>query len=142
VLRAVHELQACGLLIETRKGARPNKAAWFALSWLDLDHGQGLDIDPKQYRRGDYLRPETVAPGNGNVRTAKATEARKGGSGWSPLRWYLKFFDCCCVDADGGVTKASAYALDCRDATNGSKRSCEASLGDRLQVAAMDGEVT
>ena len=76
-LRAVHELLSCGLLIETRKGARPNKAAWLALSWLDLDQGQGLDIDPKLYRRGDYMRPDTPAPVGGNSRTAKATEARK-----------------------------------------------------------------
>jgi hypothetical protein len=78
VLRAVHELQACGLLIEVRKGARPNKAAWFALSWCDLDQGIGLDIDPKQYRRGAYMTPEKVAPtGDASLRTAKATEARK-----------------------------------------------------------------
>jgi hypothetical protein len=78
VLRAVHELQACGLLIETRKGARPNKAAWFALSWLDLDQGTGLDIDPKHYRRGEYMTPEKPAPmTDTGARTAKATEARK-----------------------------------------------------------------
>ena len=77
VLRSVRELLACGLLIETRKGARPNKAAWFALSWLDLDQGQGLDIDPKLYRRGDYMRPDRPAAIGGNARTVKATEARK-----------------------------------------------------------------
>ena len=77
VLRAVRELLTCGLLIETRKGARPNKAAWFALSWLDLDQGQWLDIDPKLYRRGDHMRPDAPAPVSGISRTAKATEARK-----------------------------------------------------------------
>lgn len=77
VLRAVRELLACGLLIETRKGARPNKAAWFALSWLDLDQGQGLDIDPKLYRRGEYMRPDKPVPVGGSKRTEKATEARK-----------------------------------------------------------------
>jgi len=69
-LRAVHELQACGLLIETRKGARPNKAAWFALSWLDLDQGQGLDIDPKFYRRGAYLNPDKAAQQNASIAPA------------------------------------------------------------------------
>ena len=77
VLHAVRELLASGLLIETRKGARPNKAAWFALSWLDLDQGQGLDIDPKLYRRGDYMRPAKPVPVGGSTRTVKATEARK-----------------------------------------------------------------
>lgn len=78
VQRAVRELLACGLLIETRKGARPNKAAWFALPWRDLDQGQGLDIDPKHYRRGAYMTPEKVAPmADASARTAKATEARR-----------------------------------------------------------------
>lgn len=67
IVRARRELIDCGLLIETRKGARPNKAAWFALSWLDLDQGQGLDIDPKLYRRGSYMRPEKPAPKNGSL---------------------------------------------------------------------------
>lgn len=78
VLRALRELQSCGLLIETRKGARPNRAAWFALSWLDLDQGTGLDIDPKQFRRGAYMAPEgSELRANAAGRTLKATEARK-----------------------------------------------------------------
>lgn len=77
VVRAVRELQLCGLLIETRKGGFPNTSAWFALSWLDLDQGQGLDIDPKFYRRGGYMTPEKPAPISASARTAKATEAKK-----------------------------------------------------------------
>ena len=77
LLRAVQELLACGLMIETRKGGFPNTAAWFALSWLDLDQGQGLDIDPKHYRRGGYMAPDKPAPASTNARTEKATEARK-----------------------------------------------------------------
>lgn len=61
IVRARRELLDCGLLIETRKGGFPNTAAWFALSWLDLDQGQGLDIDPKLYRRGEYMRPDKLA---------------------------------------------------------------------------------
>ena len=77
IVRARRELIDCGLLIETRKGARPNKAAWFALSWLDLDQGQGLDIDPKLYRRGSYMRPEKSVPKN--ARLVPAGGAAKGG---------------------------------------------------------------
>ena len=77
VLRAVRELLACGLMIETRKGGFPNTSAWFALSWLDLDQGQGLDIDPKRYRRGAYMSPDKPASINASTRTTKATEARK-----------------------------------------------------------------
>jgi hypothetical protein len=78
VLRALHELQDCGLIFETRKGARPNKAAWFALTWRDLNQVVGLDIDPKLFRRGGYMTPDPVAPKpETSSRTAKATAARK-----------------------------------------------------------------
>jgi hypothetical protein len=78
ILRAVHDLQACGLMVETRKGARPNKAAWFALTWHELDQGVGLDIDPKLFRRGGYITPEPVAiRANAGARTAQATAARQ-----------------------------------------------------------------
>lgn len=70
IVRARRDLIDCGLLIETRKGARPNKAAWFALSWLDLDQGQGLDIDPKFYRRGEYMTPDKAAQQNASVAPA------------------------------------------------------------------------
>lgn len=58
IVRARRELIDCGLLIETRKGGFPNTTAWFALSWQALDHAHGLDIDPKLYRTGGYMRPE------------------------------------------------------------------------------------
>ena len=67
---AFHRLQSSNLrllhfrletALETRKGARPNKAAWFALTWLDIDHTHGLDIDPALYRRGAYRQPEPRA---------------------------------------------------------------------------------
>jgi hypothetical protein len=61
IVRARRELIDCCLILETRKGARPNRAGWYALTWLDLDVTEGLDIDPKLYercfRRG-YLRPD------------------------------------------------------------------------------------
>lgn len=59
IARARRELIDCGLLIETRKGARPNRAAWYALTWHDLDQTSGLDIEARLYRRGEYMRPET-----------------------------------------------------------------------------------
>ena len=58
--RAVRDLIDCRLLIETRKGARPNKAAWFALSWLALDQTSGIEIDPTLYRTGGYMRPDKL----------------------------------------------------------------------------------
>jgi hypothetical protein len=66
VSRALRELVAVDLLIETRKGARPNKAAWFALGWYQLDIGEGLDIDVKQYRTGRYQNA-VLTPAGGVV---------------------------------------------------------------------------
>ena len=76
VTKALRELIACGLLIETRKGRRPNVAAWFALPWCDLDPARDFDIDASLYRRGGYSTPEnieSISPG----RADKATAARR-----------------------------------------------------------------
>jgi hypothetical protein len=54
VSRALAELRAQALLIETRMGMRPNRAAWFALAWYSLDKADGMDIDPRTYRTGQY----------------------------------------------------------------------------------------
>lgn len=76
VSRALRELQDCGLLVETRKGARPNKAAWFALTWLDIDPARGIEIDPTLARRGEYMSPERARPATSS-RTREATAARR-----------------------------------------------------------------
>lgn len=54
VSRALMEVKDAGLLIETRMGMRPNRAAWFALGWYALDVTDGIDLDPKTYRTGQY----------------------------------------------------------------------------------------
>ena len=54
VSRALAELKAQNLLTETRMGMRPNRAAWFALAWCSLDKPDGMDIDPRTYRTGQY----------------------------------------------------------------------------------------
>jgi hypothetical protein len=74
VNRAKKELIASDLLLETRMGWRPNRAAWYALTWFDLDIAAGLDINPERYRKGAYLRSpipsdgpttRTIAPSRG-----------------------------------------------------------------------------
>ena len=68
ITRALVELKETGLLIETRMGMRPNRAAWFALGWVSLDETSGLDIDPRTYRTGQYKMPPMVralTPNNG-----------------------------------------------------------------------------
>jgi hypothetical protein len=54
ISRALAEIKEAGLLIETRMGMRPNRAAWFALGWYALDVTDGIDLDPKSYRTGQY----------------------------------------------------------------------------------------
>jgi hypothetical protein len=77
VSRALAELKAAGLLIETRMGMRPNRAAWFALGWYELDASVGMDIDPRTYRTGQYKIAPLIPPGGvGKVRTAPAGGVR------------------------------------------------------------------
>jgi hypothetical protein len=75
VLAAVRQLIDCGLLVEVRKGGFPNTAAWFAVTWADLDVFDGVDINPKRFARGAYLSPQAAT--SGKARTAKATAARR-----------------------------------------------------------------
>lgn len=61
IQKAKTELLALGLLVEVRKGAKPNRAAWFALGWRPLDVKDGIDLDPRAYvslaARKDGARP-------------------------------------------------------------------------------------
>jgi hypothetical protein len=43
VKRATDELIEAGFLYRTVMGARPNRAAWFAVTWLSLDRLDGYD---------------------------------------------------------------------------------------------------
>jgi hypothetical protein len=71
ITRALRQLVETELLIETRKGRRPNKAAWFALGWCQLDIGDGLDINPSKFRTGGY-QTASLAPSDGVVKTSIA----------------------------------------------------------------------
>jgi hypothetical protein len=56
--KAKEELLRSELLFETRKGARPNRAAWYAVTWLALDVIDGMDIKPQMFPRGAYRKIE------------------------------------------------------------------------------------
>lgn len=59
--KAKQVLLELGLIVETRKGARPNKASLYALTWLALDDCNGkLDITTKAFPRGAYLRRNSL----------------------------------------------------------------------------------
>lgn len=118
VNRGKKQLLACGLLVETRKGARPNKAAWYALGWRRLEVTDGLDIDPHAYRTISQLeinsptpdfgvKGHIVAPKSG-AKMASSTPncgAIRGSSGDSPTP---KFGDCLSMPCRGFESPASS----------------------------------
>jgi len=53
--KAKRDLIELGLIVETRKGARPNKATLYAVTWCDLDLCNGkLDMSPAAFPRGAF----------------------------------------------------------------------------------------
>lgn len=60
--RAKRQLLDSGLIQETRKGARPNKAAWYALTWQRLDRLPEMDIQPAGFARGAYMQKQKATP--------------------------------------------------------------------------------
>ena len=64
VTKSLRELQDSGLLVQTRLGMRPNRAAWFALAWYQLDASQGIEMTNKEYLdvKSDWKRKNIVAP--------------------------------------------------------------------------------
>lgn len=64
VTKALRELQESGLLVQTRLGMRPNRAAWFALAWYQLDPSQGIEMTNKEYLdvKADWKRKNMIAP--------------------------------------------------------------------------------
>lgn len=54
--RAKQELLDAGLIFQTVQGHRPNKASWYALTWLVLDRLDGYDPGAAAaFKRGSYL---------------------------------------------------------------------------------------
>ena len=52
---AKRQLLDLGLIVEARKGARPNKASLYAVTWCALDEcGGKLDMIPSAFPRGRY----------------------------------------------------------------------------------------
>lgn len=65
LLKAKRELIARGLIVETRMGARPNKASLYAVTWRALDHcGGKLEIGPRAFPRGAYRLMDAPPPIN------------------------------------------------------------------------------
>lgn len=59
--KAKRELLDAGLIHETVKGARPNKASWYAVTWYALDKLDGLDAGAAAaFERGAYHRKNAI----------------------------------------------------------------------------------
>jgi hypothetical protein len=55
ITRAKRELLEAGLIFETVKGARPNKASWYAVTWQTLDRHPGYEAGAEAaFVRGAY----------------------------------------------------------------------------------------
>jgi len=53
--KARDELVAAGLLFQTVQGHRPNRASWYAITWLGLDKLNGYDAEAvATFRRSAY----------------------------------------------------------------------------------------
>jgi hypothetical protein len=82
--KAKRSLLEAGLIVETRKGARPNKCSLFALTWFSLDDcGGKLDISAQTFPRGAYKlkdRPPVIisrADKNPSLTTAGEAERKR-----------------------------------------------------------------
>ncbi len=78
--KAKQELIELGLVVETRKGARPNKASLYAVTWCALDAcGGKLDITPQAFPRGAYrLNDPLPAIGKNALLTTRGVVADSG----------------------------------------------------------------
>lgn len=93
IYRALSQLKASGLLIQTRQGMMPpmSRAAWFAIGWFGLDVTDGLDIEPKQYQRCQLtpfkplIKINALTPINGAKRQVTAPNIGLVGQSLAPI---------------------------------------------------------
>lgn len=91
VTKAKKELIANGLIYETVKGGRPNKASWYAMTWYALDKSNKYDYDLESgFRRGAYRSPPnsknaTLSPPSGVSGSSTAPIGGANGASLTPL---------------------------------------------------------
>ncbi|MGX5659383.1 hypothetical protein ACWKWV_06630 [Castellaniella ginsengisoli] len=74
IRRSLTVLEERGLIFCTRKGRRPNVAAWYAVTWVPLNHHDGMDVGQQSLPRGAYARwqPQNVVSCPKSVLTDKS----------------------------------------------------------------------
>lgn len=71
IQRAKEELLAAGLIYQTVRGHRPNKASWFAVTWQKIDWHANYDAGATGgFVRGAYRLKQTVLSTGGVLETA------------------------------------------------------------------------
>lgn len=61
LMKAKRELLEAELIFETVKGARPNRASWYALTWQTLDKLDGYDSGVMgAFERGAYRKQQPI----------------------------------------------------------------------------------
>jgi hypothetical protein len=74
ITRAKRELLDAGLIFETVRGARPNKASWYAVTWQSLDPQPGYDAGSQRaFVRGAYRLKDSI-PKNTSLNTAAVVD--------------------------------------------------------------------
>lgn len=74
--KAKRELLDGGFIFETVKGQRPNKASWYAVTWLALDRHAGYDLgtvesfERSAYRKAMPLKNTSLVPPHGTGKAA------------------------------------------------------------------------
>ena len=70
IFRARNELVMSGLLHETVKGHRPNKASWYAVTWLTLDRLPGYDVGAIETFKRSAYQNTTLSPSGGQGKSS------------------------------------------------------------------------
>lgn len=84
ITRAKRELIEAGFIHETVKGARPNRASWYAVTWYALDRLPGYDVGAAEsFERGSYRKNASLRPSHG---TGSPSIAPSHGTGSTPPR--------------------------------------------------------
>lgn len=71
--RALRQLIDVGLIYQTVQGQRPNRASWYAVTWLSLDSHAKYDAGAEVgFKRGKFAYAEnaSLSPGGGQERPA------------------------------------------------------------------------
>lgn len=88
--RAQRELMAAGFLHQTVQGHRPNKASWFAVTWLSIDRLPGYDqgaletFERGAYRKNTPLKIRPLRPPDGVERAFIAPSDGVGSASTAP----------------------------------------------------------